>query len=806
LKDKQKRRDNLFSVRPPVTQPKKTETPVSVGIKRQRLFNLSIDLLCIATLDGWFQDLNPAWERVLGFSCEELYSKPYLEFVHPDDRQSTIEAVRGLSSGNVILTFENRYRCRDGSYRWLSWNSYSVPEQGLVYAVVRDVTDRRQLETAFRSWQDALQKTSEELEAANEELLALNEKLTVMDEELKQQLEELEKSEKALVLANQQLLDIIEFLPDAAFVVSQDKKVIAWNRAMEEMTGVPKDDIIGKGDDAYAAPFYGNPRPILVDLIDADDVDIAGHYGSFRRSENTLYAEVYVPSLKDGSGAFLWVKASPLYDPEGKQVGAIESIRDITEHEKSQEALSFQKAYFEQLFENIPQGIVMLDSSQRIVSANNGFKRLFQYSIDEIVGRNIDDLVVPDGLHGEAASIPDAVLSGNTVQIESVRRRKDGSLVEVSIMAYPILVDYNRVGICVIYGDLTDCKRAEDRLKYLSLHDPLTGLYNRAYFEEEMHRLEGDRYAPVGIIVCDVDGLKLVNDSLGHEAGDELLLVTTDLIRRAFCEGDMVSRIGGDEFAVLIPNCPETVVTSLCQKIRNAIEVFNEVHHDIPLSISIGFAVGDGSKRMTDLFKEADDSMYREKLHRSQSARSAIVQTLMKALEARDFITEGHADRLQDLVSDLARAMGLPISRLADIRLLAQFHDIGKVGIPDRILFKPQQLTPEERTEMQRHCEIGHRIALSAPDLAPIADWILKHHEWWNGQGYPLGLKGEEIPLECRILAIADAYDAMTNDRPYRKAMSKTAALEELRRCTGSQFDPELTQVFVQLLSNDEPG
>ena len=135
---------------------------------------------------------------------------------------------------------------------------------------------------------------------------------------------------------------------------------------------------------------------------------------------------------------------------------------------------------------------------------------------------------------------------------------------------------------------------------------------------------------------------------------------------------------------------------------------------------------------------------------------------------------------------------------MTDLRLLAQFHDIGKVGIPDRILLKPGPLSPEEMVEMKRHSEIGHRIANSSPDLLPVADWVLKHQEWWNGAGYPLGLAGEKIPIECRILAIADAYDAMTSDRPYRKAMSHDAAVTELRRCAGTQFDPTLVELFIQ--------
>ena len=191
--------------------------------------------------------------------------------------------------------------------------------------------------------------------------------------------------------------------------------------------------------------------------------------------------------------------------------------------------------------------------------------------------------------------------------------------------------------------------------------------------------------------------------------------------------------------------------------------------------------------------------MFREKLLCHQSIHSSVVQTLNKALEMRDFITEGHAQRIRDLAEKLARSIGLPERSVIDMRLLAQFHDIGKVGIPDRILMKPGPLTPEEAIEMQRHCEVGYRIALAATDLVPIADWILKHHEWWNGQGYPGGLKGERIPLECRILAIVDAYDVLTNDRPYRNGVSHGEALEEIQRYAGIQFDPYLVKKFCQL-------
>jgi len=222
----------------------------------------------------------------------------------------------------------------------------------------------------------------------------------------------------------------------------------------------------------------------------------------------------------------------------------------------------------------------------------------------------------------------------------------------------------------------------------------------------------------------------------------------------------------------------------------------------LPLSMSIGVDLrNDSAQPLNEVFKEADNNMYREKLYRSRSTRSAIVQTLMKALEARDFITEGHAERLQDMVGDLGVAVGLPSRSIVDLRLLAQFHDIGKVGMPDRILFKPGLLTAEEKVEMQRHSEIGHRIAPASPDLMHISDWILKHHEWWDGSGYPLGLAGKDIPLECRLLAIVDAYDAMTSDRPYRQALPHEQAIQELLNCAGTQFDPHLVSKFVETIN-----
>ncbi len=347
---------------------------------------------------------------------------------------------------------------------------------------------------------------------------------------------------------------------------------------------------------------------------------------------------------------------------------------------------------------------------------------------------------------------------------------------------------------------LGSLEKAQTRLKYVGRHDALTGLYNRTIFEEFLTKSNCSNES-VQIIMADVDGLKLINDTLGHASGDALLRKAAEVLKQMCPPDAIIARCGGDEFAVLLKNHPAEAVADLCRAIKAAAAEAEFDTLGLTLSMSIGYAVGTKhTDTAAELLKEADNHMYRDKLLRNRSTRSAIVQTLKKALEARDFITEGHADRMQEVVRLLGVELGLPDAKLAELQLFAQFHDIGKVGIPDGILFKPGRLTAEELVVMHSHSEIGYRIARSASDLVFIADWILKHHEAWNGSGYPLGLKGVEIPLECRILAIADAYDAMTNKRPYRLPVPKEKAVEEIRKNAGVQFDPELVKVFIKIL------
>jgi diguanylate cyclase (GGDEF)-like protein/PAS domain S-box-containing protein len=512
-------------------------------------------------------------------------------------------------------------------------------------------------------------------------------------------------------------------------------------------------------------------------------------------------AAIPVDGWERHSPAFIWIWliGGFLAFCSGALVWSLINSREVQNSLlRSEEGVKESEEQFRQMFTKQEAIMYLVDpDTLDILDANEAAQGFYGYSLEKF--RTLKETALNPLLAIEQKDILCNEHKEQGGHWECKHHLANGDIRDVEVRSTLIRLKSKKFFFAIVH-DISERKKTEEQLRYITFHDPLTKLYGRSYFEEEIRRLDNRRSGTVGLIVCDLDGLKLVNDTLGHESGDQMLVSAGNVLKNSFRDSDMVARIGGDEFVVIMEDITKEHMEEACVRLKQGIRMNNEENQGVPVSLSIGFAISnEPTMVMRELFKEADNNMYREKIHRGQKARSAIVETVVNLLAERDFIIDGHGDRLQDMVSSLAKVIGLSARKIEDLRLLAQFHDIGKVGIPQDILMKEEALTPEEEMEIRRHCEIGQRIALSAPDLTPIADWILKHQEWWDGSGYPLGIAGEDIPLECRILAIADAYDAMTNDRPYRKAMEPQKAIAELKRCAGTQFDPALVAKFCEI-------
>jgi diguanylate cyclase (GGDEF)-like protein/PAS domain S-box-containing protein len=521
--------------------------------------------------------------------------------------------------------------------------------------------------------------------------------------------------------------------------------------------------------------------------------------------ENKTSLEIEYPIFTaSGEEKWVWERGSGVFGDDDEVLFIEGFITDISKRKAAEEALKKSEERHRKILTAIKDGYFEVDLTGNIVFCNEAASRMLGYTEDEFIGINYRTICRD---HKYVFNTFNRLFqTGKTEHALTTEMiQKNGTIVYGELTLSVILdQDGTILGFRGIGRDVTERKQYEDQLKYLSLHDQLTGLHNRTFFENELLRLGNSRDYPVTIIVADLDGLKILNDTVGHEQGDQLLISCAEIMKKSLRQADLLARIGGDEFVIILPRTEFKTGKEIAGRIHASINAHNNKQAGyLPLSISTGISTSiNKSKSLQDTFIEADDLMYRDKLNKGVVARSQIFKSLIAALGKKDYLSDGHGRRLEQFCMQIGRKVGLSEKKLSDLRLLSQAHDLGKVGIPDRILFKIGRLTDLEWQLMKQHSEKGYRIALSSADLSGAAGFILKHHENWDGTGYPLGIKGEEIPVESRILALADAYDAMTSDRTYREALSKQDALAELQKCSGSQFDPDLTKVFLSILGN----
>ncbi len=468
---------------------------------------------------------------------------------------------------------------------------------------------------------------------------------------------------------------------------------------------------------------------------------------------------------------------------------------------RAENSLKKSEERYRALIDNINEAIIVAQEGL-IKYVNSKATELSGYPKEEMLFSSITDYI--------HTSDRDMVLTKHHRKLEGeefearyqfrvVKKNGDVRWVEISAAATEWDNQFATLNLLL---DITEQKQAEEKIRYLSYYDQLTGLYNRTFMEVELHQLDKKKELPISIIMADLNGLILANETYGNAVGDEMLKVTADILRNSSREEDTIARWGGDEFLIVLPQTKEKETEAIIKKIT---EICRETYiKEIPLSITAGAATKSRTGiALAEIIKEAENDMYKNKLVERHSERSRLLNGFMKTLSEKSFETEAHVQNMQKVATKIGEKLGLPKTELIRLKLLIMLHDIGKINIPGEILTKEGSLSPEEWKLVKQHPETGYRIAHAAEEFTHVAEDILAHHECWDGTGYPNGLKEEEIPLLARITAVADAYEVMTNGRPYKKPMTKEEIVKELKRCAGKQFDPELVEIFLSILETE---
>lgn len=468
----------------------------------------------------------------------------------------------------------------------------------------------------------------------------------------------------------------------------------------------------------------------------------------------------------------------------------------------AKEVIDLERSLFETTLHSLGDGIISTDRNGNVQILNTMAENLTGWKRADAYGMPFDTVFnIINEFNREKCPCPIKKtlenskinrLDDNTVLIS-----KNGDEIPIEDSAAPILDSKgNLTGAVLVFRDCTDKKQAQAEISYLSYHDQLTGLYNRYFFEKALKRLDAKRYWPLSLAMLDVNGLKLTNDAFGHQTGDKLLQIVAETIKNICREDDIISRIGGDEFVLLLPKTSYVETEAIIKRIYRGLEQTSL--NDIVISVSVGWETKDSNEDIMEVFARAEESMYRKKLIESQSMRNKTIQVILKTLNETNPRERIHSENVSKISRIIGEALNLNQEFLHEIEMAGLLHDIGKIAIDNNVLNKPGELTDAEYEMVKRHPETGYHILKSADLYTSISDYVLAHHERWDGTGYPRGLKGKEIPLAARIITIADAYEAMTARRTYRETINKDAAFSELRRCAGTQFDPDIVRVFCE--------
>jgi len=461
-----------------------------------------------------------------------------------------------------------------------------------------------------------------------------------------------------------------------------------------------------------------------------------------------------------------------------------------------EEQLHESEKRFEAIVRALPDVVLIINDQGVFLDCEMGKNDWLLYTPEDFIGKNLKDLM-PEHIAVTSIQKIKTAIELNTYQIYEYELDLPNG------MSY-YEARFSRLSdttVITILRDVTELKKRQNDIEYMSYHDHLTDLYNRRFFEAELVRLDIERNYPLTLAVIDINGLKMVNDAFGHNEGDQLIRTIADIIKVECRADDIIARTGGDEFVMILPRTTEHDARKIMNHIEDIID--EKEISSYCLSIAIGYETKSiKSQVIQDVILKAEEKMYHNKISGSQLMRYNTIKAIIHQLNSTLSCEATHAQQCRKYGKILGDALGFDHESLKELEQLADVHDIGKIAIQHDILNKKGPLLVDEYEEVKRHSEIGYQILKTTDNYAPIAECVLYHHEFWDGKGYPKGLKGDEIPRLSRILSIVEAYDAMTSMRPYRDIMTHEEAIQELRSCSGKQFDPNYVTTFIQVINN----
>lgn len=725
---------------------------------RDRYSNV-IDGANVGTWEWGIQEntlsINGKWAELLGCTLEELQPvtfKTWTDRIHHDDYALAHQMIQEVLSGTrKVYSIDLRVKRKDGSWLWIhdqgkviSWSEEGKPL--LMTGTHTNIHSRKEAQFA---------------------------------------LEKSERDSRLLIDAMDQGLAHCEVILDEGGKPS-DIRFIKANPSFERYMGVPSGYLVG--------------RTLLEVMPDAE---------AYWIDRNAEVARTGKPiSYEEYSRVLNKYFFASTYCPNPNQFAII--LDNITERKLLEQQVFLEKELFETTLLSVGDGVISTDSEARVLFMNKVAEQLTGWRSDEAKGRPFTEIFkIVSGADQEKSLDPVAQVleQGKAIKLgqDTILIARDGVERYIDDSASPIMdKDKTIKGVVLVFRDSTEKKLEQDKILQLSYHDPLTGLYNRRYYEQIKKTVDSEPYYPLTLVLGDVNGLKLTNDAFGHDAGDLLLKKVAAVFRKTCREGDIITRLGGDEFILLLPKTDALNAKIIVNRLNTALNA--EEIRGLKVSVSFGYSVKKGEPMsFEETFKLAEDNMYIEKLSKSSAFKKHAIDTLLvNQFELNQWEKE-HSTMVGKLSKLFAQAMGFSKEEVWQVERGASLHDLGKIAIDENILSQKEELTQSQWLELKRHPEIGYTILRSVGEYAPFAEYVLYHHERWDGKGYPQKLKGLDIPQPARMIAIVDSYVAMTSNRAYKKARTPEEAIGELYANRGTQFDPDLVPVFVEKVLSSSP-